>query len=38
MVYGPGGHRFGDIWRMGLPVLVWTSLVTVFVVPLYWTF
>ncbi|MCL2419197.1 MAG: SLC13 family permease, partial [Conexibacteraceae bacterium] len=38
MVYGPGGYRFGDFWRLGLPVLIWTMAVTVFIVPLYWHF
>lgn len=38
MVYGPGGYRFGDFWRLGLPVMIWTLIVTVVVVPLYWRF
>ena len=38
MVYGPGGYRFGDYWRLGLPVIVWALIVTVVVVPLYWKF
>jgi len=38
MVYGPGGYRFGDYWRLGLPVIIWALIVTVVVVPLYWKF
>ena len=38
MVYGPGGYRIGDFWRIGLVVLVWTLIVTVIVTPLYWPF
>jgi len=38
MVYGPGGYRFGDFWKLGIPVLLWTLIVTVVVTPLYWKF
>lgn len=38
MVYGPGGYRFGDFWRLGLVVMAWTLVVTVVVIPLYWKF
>jgi di/tricarboxylate transporter len=38
MVYGPGGYRFGDYWRIGVPVLIWTLVVTVAVTPLVWQF
>jgi di/tricarboxylate transporter len=38
MVYGPGGYRFGDFWRLGLVVLAWTLVVTVVVVPVFWPF
>lgn len=38
MVYGPGGYRFGDFWRLGLPIIVWALIVTVVVVPLHWKF
>lgn len=38
MVYGPGGYRFGDFWKLGLVVMVWALIVTVVVVPLYWHF
>src|SRR5262249_61481384 len=38
MVYGPGGYRFGDFWKLGLIVMVWALIVTVVVIPLYWKF
>lgn len=38
MVYGPGGYKFGDFWRLGLVVLAWTLVVTAVVTPLYWRF
>lgn len=38
MVMGPGGYRFGDYWRYGLPVLAWFLVVTLVVVPLVWRF
>lgn len=36
MVYGPGGYRFGDYLRIGIPldILVWA--VTVIVAPMVW--
>ncbi|MFD7596196.1 SLC13 family permease [Kitasatospora sp. NPDC059812] len=36
MVMSPGGYRFGDYWRLGLPVLVWYLVVATTVVPLVW--
>jgi di/tricarboxylate transporter len=38
MVMGPAGYRFGDYWRLGLPLLGITFLVAVFLVPLVWPF
>jgi di/tricarboxylate transporter len=38
MVYGPGGYRFGDFWKLGLLVMVWTLIITAVVIPLYWKF
>jgi di/tricarboxylate transporter len=38
MVYGPGGYRFGDFWKLGLVVMVWALIVTMVVIPLYWKF
>ena len=36
MVMGPGGYRFGDYARLGLPLLVWFFVVAVGVVPVFW--
>ena len=34
----PGGYRFGDYWKLGLPMLVLFGVVAVFLVPLIWSF
>lgn len=38
MVQGPGGYRFGDYWKLGLPLLGWSFLIAVFLVPIFWPF
>ncbi|MFO1036230.1 MAG: SLC13 family permease [Geminicoccaceae bacterium] len=38
MVMGPGGYRFGDYWKLGLPLMIWFFVVATFVVPLIWHF
>jgi len=38
MVKEPGGYRFGDYWRMGLPLLALFGLVAVLLVPVIWSF
>jgi di/tricarboxylate transporter len=38
MVMGPGGYRFGDYWKLGLPCTLWFFVVAVFLVPLLWRF
>jgi di/tricarboxylate transporter len=38
MVMGPGGYRFGDYWRLGLPLMVLYFVVAVFLVPAIWPF
>ncbi|MDB5597323.1 MAG: citrate transporter family protein [Hyphomicrobiales bacterium] len=38
MVMGPGGYVFGDYWKLGLPLLIWFFVVSVFFVPLIWRF
>jgi anion transporter len=38
MVYGPGGYKFGDFWRLGLIMTAWTLAVTLAVVPMVWRF
>jgi di/tricarboxylate transporter len=36
IVYGLGGYRFGDFWRLGLPLAAAAVATTLFVVPLVW--
>jgi len=36
MIMSPGGYRFGDYWRLGLPLMVWWVVVALVVVPLVW--
>jgi di/tricarboxylate transporter len=36
IVMGPAGYRFGDYWRLGLPVLAWWTIVALGLVPLVW--
>ncbi|CAH0342738.1 SLC13 family permease [Rhizobium sp. CECT 9324] len=38
MVMGPGGYNFSDYWKLGLPLLIWFFVVSVFIVPLIWRF
>jgi di/tricarboxylate transporter len=38
MVMGPGGYAFNDYWKLGLPLLIWFFVVSVFIVPLIWRF
>ena len=35
---GPGGYRFGDYWRLGLPLLLLFVAVATFLVPVFWPF
>lgn len=38
MVMGPGGYRFGDYAKLGLPLLVWFFVVATFIVPIFWRY
>ncbi|MEZ4564496.1 MAG: SLC13 family permease [Thermomicrobiales bacterium] len=38
MVMEPGGYRFGDYWKLGLPVMLVYLLVAVGLVPVWWPF
>lgn len=38
MVMGPGGYKFGDYWKLGLPLLLLYGLVAVVLVPQIWSF
>jgi di/tricarboxylate transporter len=36
MVMEPGSYRFGDYWKLGLPILAWYAVVAIGIVPLIW--
>jgi len=38
LVMGPGGYRFGDYWRMGLPLEVLLAALAVWLIPVMWPF
>lgn len=38
MVYGPGGYRFSDYLRIGLPLNLLAGLVSVLLIPVFWPF
>jgi len=38
MVYGPGGYRFSDYLRIGIPMNILVTLITVTIAPLVWPF
>ena len=38
MVMSPAGYRFGDYWKLGLPLVVVFGVVAVLLVPLVWSF
>ena len=38
MVLEPGGYRFDDYWKLGLPLLLLFLAVAVLYVPLVWPF
>jgi di/tricarboxylate transporter len=38
MIMGPGDYKFGDYWRLGLPLMLWFFVVSTFYVPLIWRF
>lgn len=38
MVMGPGGYRFGDYWKLGLPLVLLFIATATFLVPLIWPF
>lgn len=38
MVYGPGGYRFTDFFRIGIPLTLLVTLVTVLLTPLFFSF
>jgi di/tricarboxylate transporter len=38
MVKEPGNYRFGDYWKLGLPMLLWFLVVSMVLVPVFWAF
>ncbi len=38
IIMEPGGYRFGDYWKLGLPLLLLFLTVAVLWVPLLWSF
>ena len=38
MVYGPGGYRFSDFIRMGLPMNIITWVMASIIIPMVWSF
>lgn len=38
MVMGPGGYKFGDYWKFGIPLLLFFVLVATVLVPIIWPF
>lgn len=38
MVMSPAGYRFGDYWKLGLPLVVLFGVVSVLLVPVVWRF
>jgi di/tricarboxylate transporter len=38
MVYGPGGYKFRDFVRVGLPLSITLGIVSVLLIPIFWPF
>ena len=36
LVMGPGGYRFGDYWRLGLPLSIIVATVATALIPVFW--
>jgi di/tricarboxylate transporter len=36
MVYGPGGYRFGDFLRIGVPMNVLVAIISILLIPMIW--
>jgi di/tricarboxylate transporter len=36
LVMGPGGYKFGDYWRMGLPLDIIIVVLSMFLIPKFW--
>jgi len=38
MVYGPGGYRFSDYLRLGIPLSILAGVVSLWLIPIFWPF
>ena len=38
MVYGPGGYRFSDYLRLGIPLSIVAGVVSLWLIPIFWPF
>ena len=38
LVYAPGGYRFTDYMRLGIPLNIGVSVVAALLIPLFWSF
>jgi di/tricarboxylate transporter len=38
MVYGPGGYRFVDFVKIGIPMTVVVGIIAILIAPLVWPF
>jgi len=38
MVMEPGGYKFTDYWKLGLPMMIWFFVVALVLVPVIWRF
>jgi di/tricarboxylate transporter len=36
LILGPGGFRFGDYWKLGLPLEILVIVICLIVLPLFW--
>jgi di/tricarboxylate transporter len=36
LVYGPGGYKFTDFMRVGIPLNISLGIVSAFIIPLLW--
>lgn len=37
LVLGPGGYRFGDYWKLGLPLSIIVTVVGTLLIPVFWS-
>ena len=38
MIMGPAGYRFGDYWKLGVPLVALFAVLGIFLVPVIWSF